>query len=201
MQKAHAPTKQYSHLSLVEKHFQQEVPYLQPAELAQLFQQFEEWSIHNRYEMPSLPLNGTFMIGPTSPTRFDLISDVQTFTSLKTRYHTQFYIRNKDKNLSDLNYHPITQRLWRLRTLLVELSHKYDLSWCGLYLLKRNIHSIEWALVKECSVGDALRCIIPVTPEWVQENNCAWTAHYERMCYVPNLSQLVFSLIFVLLNS
>ena len=142
--------------------------------------------------MPSLPPNGTFMIGPTDKRQFDLISDVYVLTSLKTRYSTQFGSGKGGKSTVDLNIHPITQRLWRLRSLLEDLFQRYDLTWCGLYLLKANVCSTEWALVREGSVGSAMRCVIPMTPEWVTENNCAWTAYYERMCYCPNLSLLVF---------
>ena len=142
--------------------------------------------------MPSLPLNGTFMIGPTDTRQFNLISDVYMLTGLKTRYSSQLCSGHGGESTIDLNNHPITKRLWRLRSLLVDLFQRYDLTWCGLYLLKANVCSTEWALVREGSVGSAMRCVIPMTPEWVTENNCAWTAYYERMCYCPNLSLLVF---------
>lgn len=147
--------------------------------------------VRDRYPMPSLPLNGTFMIGPTNTKCFDLISDVYTLMTLKTRYFPQIGLEKADEASIDLNNCPVTKRLWRLRSLLTDLLQRYDLNWCGIYLLKADVCSVEWALVRECSVGNTMRCIIPVTPEWVKENNCAWTAHYERMCYCPNLSLLV----------
>lgn len=45
-----------------------------------------------------------------------------------------------------------------------------------------------------------MRRTIPITPEWVLENNCAWAAYYERVRYCPDLRQLV-PLIYSFLNS
>lgn len=85
----------------------------------------------------------------------------------------------------------MTQRLWRLHTILQVLSSSYALTWVGIFRLMQGVDSTEWGLVKESYIGDISRPVIPLNIDWVETNNCAWSAMYGKVRYYSDLRQCV----------